>query len=397
MRNFRLARASLRSHRLRTFLTIIGVAAGVLIISLILIVSAGVNQSIKNQVSGLKNNILVIRSAGNANTGMELFSPLSVAPISTLNTRDVAKLTSNSNIKNVAPMMFLSGHLVGSANEENLVKVIATSDNFPKLFDLKFSEGDWLDKSPLAPEIILGSKLAEALTGDTENTVGQTVQLNGNNFTIAGVIKRVNQPISLAGTDIDKTAFVAPADGEKFLGDSYQVSQIVADTKPDKTTERTIASIKRDLNKDLSIQTGDNAAQIVAGALNTTTNIALIFAGVALFIGGVGVMNIMVVVVIERRHEIGIRKAVGATSTQILTQFLSESLLLTIYGGIIGLVLAYLAAYVIDLEFSLPLMFSWWIFAIGLGVPVLVGLVFGIWPAYRAAKQDPIAALRQAD
>ena len=133
----------------------------------------------------------------------------------------------------------------------------------------------------------------------------------------------------------------------------------------------------------------------MAGWLETITTVALIFASISLLVGGIGIMNIMLVSVAERTREIGIRKAVGATKRQILEQFLLEALIMTFAGGIVGLSLAYGASYLINLQFSLPMVFSWWIFAIGLGVPMAVGLLFGLWPAVRAANQDPIVALRQ--
>ena len=106
-------------------------------------------------------------------------------------------------------------------------------------------------------------------------------------------------------------------------------------------------------------------------------------------------MNIMLVSVTERTREIGIRKAVGATKRQILEQFLLEAVIMTLTGAVIGLALAYVAGYLIGLQFSLPLIFSWWIFAISIGTPLIVGLIFGLWPAIRAAREDPIVALRQ--
>ncbi len=396
LNNLRLARKNLRAHRLRTALTITGVAVGVFIITLVLVVSSGLDKSIRSQISALKNNLLIVRDQGGENTGMAAFSPLAITPISTLSERDFVDVAKTPGVESAAPMMFLSEHFVGTVNELKNVRVVATTENFAEIFALGFSDGGWIDKNPPAPEVVLGAKLAQSITGDTSGVVGQIVAIHGKNFTVAGVVKQRNEPLSLAGTDIDTSAFVAKSSGADLANGNFQIGQIVAKTDRTKIPEIE-RSIAQKLDKNATIQTGDRASNLLAGALGTITNVALIFAIIALFIGGVGVMNIMIVGVIERTHEIGIRKAVGATAGQILAQFLTESLLITFCGGIFGVTLAYLTAFVIDLEFSLPLAFDWWIFAIGLGMPLILGLVFGAGPAFRAARQDPIVALKNTN
>jgi ABC-type antimicrobial peptide transport system permease subunit len=400
--SYRLARASLKAHRLRTYLTVLGVVIGVFIISLILIVSGSLRRGITNQISSLNDSVVIVRGSTTASTGLEAFSPLSIAPITTLTSRDSSDIEKLPSVESTAPMMFIGGTVSGSNGEFNNVTVVATTPIFPKVFQVKIASGNWFDENETSQSwVILGNKLASGLLGTTEPT-GQVVTIKGQSFTVIGVLAAVNQPISLAGTDIDKTAFLSIQNGVKFSGtEQVQIGQIAVRAESSQTIPDLKDAITSQLQKqhvddnDFSVTTGDNATGSLSNWLNTITLAALFFASISLVVGGIGIMNIMLVSVTERIHEIGIRKAIGATKRHILGQFLVEALLMTLYGGIFGLALAYLAGYVVSVQFSLPLVYDWWIFAIGLGVPLSIGIVFGLWPAIRAARQDPIVALKQ--
>ena len=398
---FSLARRSLKAHRTRTILTVLGVAIGVFIISLVLITSGGLRQGIAEQTDKLNDNMIIVRSSGDSTTGLEAFSPLRVANSTTITDKDAKDISTITSSDSTAPMMFLGGSAGGTENNYDNITTIATSHNFPKVFQLEMESGEWFsDKEAGRDWVVLGSKLASGLI-DTNQAMGQYVNIKGKTFTVIGIIKSTNQPISLAGVDIDKAAFVSMENGVKFTGGTKQIGQIVVRTKNKKQTETMTLAISNILKKnhiddsEFAVRNAGDIATSTSGWLESITAIALIFASVSLLVGGIGIMNIMLVSVTERIREIGIRKAVGATKRQILDQFLLEALIMTLIGGVIGLGAAYLLGYLINLQVSLPLIFSWWIFAVGLGVPLLVGLIFGLWPAIRASRQDPIVALRQ--
>jgi putative ABC transport system permease protein len=399
--SYRLARASLKSHRLRTCLTVLGVVIGVFIISLILIISSGLRKSITGQISALSGDIIVIRGNSDNSSGMEAFSPLKVAPITSLNSRDVAIVSQTNQLISVAPMMFLSGQASGPARHYEQINIVATSPNFNTVFNLKFSAGNWFNTEEVEkPWVILGDKLARGLLGMADLS-GQTINLKGHTFTVIGILSRINQPISLAGVDIDKAAFISSQNGLSLSGGIDQVGQIAARAEPSanltqlrQTINQALAENHND-NNEFIVRDGQDSVGALTGSLDIITSAALIFATISLLVGGIGIMNIMLVSVTERVREIGIRKAVGARRRQILNQFLIEALLMTLYGGVIGMLLAYGVSYLISLQFSLLLSFDWWIFVIGLGAPLMIGLTFGLWPAAKAARQDPISALRQ--
>ncbi len=397
---FTLANRSLRAHRARTILTILGVVIGVFIVSIVLITSAGLHRSIDDQTNKLHSDLVVVRSAGDSTTGMEAFSPLRVANATTLTALDLEKVTKVAGDGNVAPMMFLGGSVGSGQDKFDNITTVATNESLPDILGIKLQSGNWFsNKESKRAWVVLGSKLASGLL-DTNQAMGQYVTIKGQTFTVIGILESANQPISLAGVDVDKAAFISMDNGIQFTGGTRQIGQIVVKAKSGKSEamERSITATLKVTHSDdgeFAVRRSSEVAGSMAGWLTTITTVALIFASISLLVGGIGIMNIMLVSVTERIREIGIRKAVGATKRQILEQFLLEALIMTFTGGIVGLLLAYGASYLINLQFSLPMVFSWWIFAVGLGVPVIVGLLFGLWPAIRAARQDPIVALRQ--
>ena len=376
----------------------LGVAIGVFIVTLVMLVSSGLKQSLLSQAATLNGRIIVVRNSFSDATGMNAFSPLAVTPATTLTDADAKTIAKTGDVKASAPMTFISSEVSGTQNDYHGTNVVATTNNFATVFGLQFVSGGFFDENDLhGNEVVLGDKLATGLFG-TDQATGQIVTIKGVNFIVDGVIKSLNQPISLAGVDVDKTAFI-PAKQVAAFHVGSQIGQIVALSSSAKTNIA-VQNISRALAKNHSdtseytVQTGRKAANILSGWLTTLTSAALIFASISLVVGGIGIMNIMFVSVMERTREIGIRKAVGATHLNIFTQFLTEAILITFYGALAGLLLAYLVGYVIDLNFSLPLVFDPVTLLIGLGIPVVVALAFGTWPAVRAARQNPIQALR---
>jgi putative ABC transport system permease protein len=399
--SYRLARASLRAHRLRTILTILGVVIGAFIITLVLLLGLGLRQSIVQQVAKLNENLVLVRSGESDTSGLEVFSPYNIPRVTNLHEHDLTAASSSPAVSDVTPMMFFGGRVAGTENSFSGITIVATNENLPRVLNLKMQSGHFWDSGDAARNwVVLGEKLAAGLLG-TDQAMGQKITIKGQEYLVIGILRVLGQPISLAGVDIDKAAFVSMTNGRKFNGGDIPIGQILAraadGTKPDaavRDLQKTLAAVHVD-DSEFSVIDATTAARATAGWVETITMAALIFAGISLLVGGISIMNIMLVSVTERTREIGIRKAVGATRSKIMAQFLLEALIMTALGGAVGLALAYGTAYLVDLQFSLPLIFDWWIIAVALLVPIAVGLVFGLWPAARAARQDPIVALRQ--
>jgi ABC-type antimicrobial peptide transport system permease subunit len=399
--NYRLARASLKAHRTRTLLTILGIIIGVFVISLVLIVGSGLSASVSRQVENLNDQLIVVKHDNSAVSGLEAFNPYYQPVMASLRPSHLTTITATRGVEIAAPMMFIGSRARSFEQTYDHITVVATNPDLVSVLGLRLESGAFIGRDDGQRNyVVLGAKLAEGLLA-TDQALGQQIELGGRAFTVIGILKLTNQPISLAGLDIDKAALVSLDSGQQLGDFELAFGQILVQADSSSRPDAVAKEVQKQLNSQdpaqasLSVETAPTAAKATASWVETITSAALIFAGISLLVGGIGVMNIMLVSVTERTREIGIRKAVGATRRKILTQFLFEALIMTLTGGLAGLALAYAAAYLVGLQFSLPLVVSWPILAICLGIPVAVGLLFGIWPAIRAARQDPIVALRQ--
>ncbi|MDR0957405.1 MAG: ABC transporter permease [Candidatus Nomurabacteria bacterium] len=395
--SFRLAKNSLKAHRGRTILTTLGIMVGAFLIALVLILSRGLQLNVFNQTS-FDDDIILVR---NTDVNQNPLNPSPIASAAVLSEKDLQGISNVSGIDSVAPMMFLSGKISKDNNDFDSYNIVATNSDFPATTNLEIVSGSWLsDVDSGRNVVVLGERLARNILGDNEAN-NQNIIIKDQNFTVIGVLKSVDQPLSITGVDIDRTAFMSLSNGKKFTNDSLQIGQIIAKVNAKSDAKIVANDITKKLasnhvdDNDFQVLYGDKIMKPTEQWLDNLTTVSLIFAVIALLVGGVSVMNIMLASVTERVREIGIRKAVGATKRHILEQFLVESLMITFTGGFIGLVLAYLAMYFVSIEFSIPIAFDWWIFVISLGAPILVGLLFGLLPAVRAANHDPISALKQ--
>ncbi len=308
----------------------------------------------------------------------------------------------------VAPEFDSGGQIVAGSNN-SLSRIVGTTVSWPRVSDHPLTSGEWFSEDDITNNrtvVVLGSKQAEGLfpAGDA---VGQKIRINRVSFTVIGVLKakggnafgsvddRVYIPITTA-----QTKLFGPR-GEGALGTGKTVSRIVMKAKNSDSVEKLIAQAtdllrerhKIQLEDDFQISNQQEQLQAARDQQNTLNTFLIFIASISLFVGGIGIMNIMLVTVTERTREIGIRKALGATPLNIMGQFLIESITLCLIGGIIGVILGVAASRVVNEVFvrtalSLPVILMAVGFAIG------VGLFFGLYPARRAARLSPIEALR---
>lgn len=399
------ARQSLRSNRARSNLTMLGITIGVASITTILSLSGGASNIVSNQVDALGGNIAVIRPGSDSETPLQDLGQFSSAQhfaASTLTATDLNTIQAIDHVSAVAPIMVLSGAVKASSSAPVSTSIVATTPALAEIVGLDVQDGQFLDSSLSPYTAVIGPQLSVDIFG-TEASIGKNVTVKGQAFTVIGVLKRQNNPINYNGVDFDSSVIIGQDAGQVLNQGALQLQQI--DVKSDSINN--LASVIVDINKvilknhmgeaDFSVLSGDQIAQptnrlftVIAG---TTTAIAAI----SLLVGGIGIMNIMLVSVAERTREIGIRKALGASNRDIVAQFLIESLALSIGGGISGYIGGYLLALAISSFLPFFPIFSWEIGAIAIGVSVFIGTFFGLYPALRAARKDPIDALRQYD
>ncbi|HCB35115.1 MAG: hypothetical protein A2W52_04260 [Candidatus Taylorbacteria bacterium RIFCSPHIGHO2_02_49_25] len=410
--SFKTALSGLRTNRSRSALTILGIVIGITAIMLVLSLGAGAQNLILEQVQGMGSKTVVV-IPGRQPSGPSDFANVF---LDSLKERDLNSLQSTLNVpdaKDVMPVVFGTAR-TAYRNETYQVTVLGGGNKkqdgvMEELFDVHpergtfFTVADVQSKASLA---VIGDKVREHLFGDTD-PVGKKIRIKGNMFTVVGSLGRKGQ-VSFFNFD-DMVLVPYTTAGAYLLGRKYfdriivsadseeHIATVVSDIE---TVIRANHGITNPEKDDFFVETQADLAE----RLKTITTALTLFlsgvAGISLFVGGVGIMNIMLVSVTERTREIGLRKAVGATNKDILTQFLLEAVILTLFGGAIGIVFGSSLSFIVSLAIQRFALMTWsfsfpYIGALlGLLVSAAVGLVFGLYPARRASRLNPIDALR---
>lgn len=399
--HIRVAMESLRSTRVRTTLTTLGIIIGVLSITLVLALGEGAKRTIADQITGLDSGIIIAKPGGSdQRSALTAYSPFSITSASTLTERDIRSINELNQTNAVAPLMFINGTVKYKSTQVKGTPIIATTPDFVTLLKLKLASGQFVSESTNRDTVVLGHTAAIDLIG-TDQARGQEVIIKGRPHTVIGVFKSTRAPINAVGVDLDRSVFISIEDGKSFNQGIAQIGQVIMRATDKNKVAQTAAVIdaviikNHDGERDFSVTEGKDAAKTANAFYDLIVFITAAVAAVALIVGGIGIMNIMLVSVIERTREIGIRKALGASDGQILWQFLIESLTMTVVGGIIGLCSAYIIAFFIATFFSFQPALTWEIVSIAMGLALGVGIIFGLYPAVKASQKDPIEALRQ--
>lgn len=396
------ARQSIKANRMRSMLTMLGVTIGVASITTILALSAGAMQIVGNQVDALGGNIAVIRPGAHAENPFEQTQPVGNTQhaASTLTRVDVAAVEAIPHVMYVAPLMILSGAVSGTTEAPAGTPIVATTPQLETISKLAVQDGQFLDPRLNPHTAVIGPQLSISLFG-TEQAIGKTVNVKGTAFTIIGVLKRSNTPVNYNGVDFDNAIVINLDAGRELNQDSSYIQQINFQSDSVANLSGVITEVNKALLKthlgqaDFTVLSGTQIAQPTSRIFLVIAGVSIAIAAISLFVGGVGIMNIMLVSVVERTREIGIRKALGATNGDIVGQFLIEALVMSIGGGIAGYLLGYVVAFIISTFLTFDPVLNWQTAAAALGISVVVGLLFGLYPAVRAARRDPISALRQ--
>lgn len=393
---------SLRSTRIRTLLTVLGVAIGVASVTTILSLSGGVRQVVSKQVDGLGGNIAVIRPGAPANSSSVLSNPTidRLYTASTLTEKDYMDVGNLDNIDAVAPLMVLGGSMRANNTVVNNGSILATTPGLKDIANLPVRDGQFIDSVTSSSTAVIGSQLSIDLFG-TDQSIGQTFKVRDQTFTVIGILKRMNDPINFNNVDFDRTAIISLESGKSFHQGVAEIQQINIRAKDSGVLSSAISAIDERLTKnhtgekDFSILSGHQVADPSNRFFVALTGVMTAIAAISLVVGGIGIMNIMLVGVAERTREIGLRKAVGASNGNIVWQFLVEALIMSLVGGVLGYIGGYLFAFLISTFMTFTPAFTWEIALAAFVISVIVGTVFGIYPALRAARKDPIESLRQ--
>lgn len=395
---------SLKSTRTRTLLTILGIAIGVASVTTILSLNSGITSVISKQVKSLDGNIALVRpkSPISNDPRSALTTPVSHQSFHTslLTMRDVDTINKIEGVEEVAPIMVLTGSLRANKNTINDGLIVSTSPELASISNLKIRDGQFIDTVTNSNTAVIGTTLAMRLFG-TDQPIGRTFIVRGQLFTIIGVLEHMNDPINFNSINFNDSAIINQEAGRSFLGGKNQIQQINIRVSDTNKMSKTMNLVKKQLNKnhdgeqDFSLTWGGDISTPTNQLFVAITGVMTAIAAISLVVGGIGIMNIMLVGVAERTREIGLRKAIGASNHNILEQFLIESLLVSLAGGLIGYSAGVAIALVVGRILDFVPGLGWEVAAVALGLSVVVGIVFGLYPAIRAARKDPIESLRQ--
>ncbi len=397
--NYRIALASVRARRMSSFLTLVGVIVGVVSVVTIASLGEGVKNQILHEAHRQGGDIVVIKPGTQAGSPLNALTSIP-AGSTVLSDNDVNATRKVDGVNEVVPLMVVSAAPSYQDRSYNEAVVIGTTSKMPELTGATIEFGTFFDdESPNKKVAIIGPHVAEKLFQEAI-PIGKTIKIRDQDFIVRGVLEK-SQPGPLSTDSNFNNAVLIPDQVGKILvggsGNYYEIMARVADADKTKQVAAGITSaIQKEHGnlQDFSVIKSSDNVLFANSLVGTITALTGALASIALLIGGVSIMNIMLVSVTERTREIGIRKAVGASNQQIRAQFLMEAAVLSLWGAFIGLGVAGLINVVLRVMTDLQPVITWQPVVVSVLVSVLVGIIFGTAPAIKAARKDPIEALR---
>jgi putative ABC transport system permease protein len=381
----KMAMSSVLHNKMRSFLTMLGIIIGISSVSVLVGMGEGTKKQITDQIEKLGTNLITISITGNRN--------------STFTDEEITELKTKPGVSAIAPSMTQGSVNIKAGTKTSTTSLEGTTSPYAQIRKISVSAGRFitdLDIENRFKVVVIGSETATNIFGTTD-VVGEKMFVNGIEFSIVGVLKAEG---SSASGSSDDRIIIPISTAQRLLKNTAVRTFYVEAENKDKVSEA-MAYITLFLNKKFNNNTSSyrvfDQTTLLETASSTTESMTTMLAGIAaisLVVGGIGIMNIMLVSVIERTREIGIRKAIGAKRSSILIQFLIESASISSFGGLLGVLIGYLFGYLAETFFKTTVLISNEVVLGAFIFSVLVGIIFGMYPANKASKLNPIDALR---
>ena len=403
LENIKIAFQSLSLNKLRSFLTMLGIIIGVGAVVAIMSVGAGAQQSVMQSIQGIGSNLIIV-TPGERSEEEDIGAVLGTRIRDQLKIEDAKAIEKESSLIDRAAPVVVSSSVVSYLDKNTQVSIYASSEAAEEIYNFEIDKGRFYNASDVANSsnvAVIGQTVVEKLFGK-KDPIGKIIKIDGKNFTVIGI----NKPMGATqfGADQDKMVSVPITTAQNKLYGLDYINMIMAKSIDEESTGKASEEIEKVLRRQHNIKPGDSndfTIQSQTQMLDMVSTITSIFtitissiAGISLLVGGIGIMNIMLVSVTERTREIGIRKAVGAKNKDILIQFLTESIVLSVTGGIAGAVFAIFISIMLDKFTILSTSITIFPIILAFTFSTMIGLFFGIFPAMRAARLNPIDALR---
>lgn len=374
-------------NKLRAILTMLGIIIGVAAVIALTSLGMGASQSVSDEVSSLGSTTVSISLSGNS----------SDEEVVTYD--ELMSFEDLSEVEAVSPTVTTSSTLKNGTTSSEGVTVAGVNTSYENVNDITIRTGRNImdiDLDNRNKVVVLGSNVATELFGFS-NAVDQSIKIDGTTFKVIGVLEEQGEELS---GSVDDQVLIPFTTAQRFIGQTYVTSATVKMSSED-AVEIGMAKMEQDLYNQFggdetsySVRNQSSVSDALDSVSNTMTLLLAGIASISLIVGGIGIMNIMLVSVTERTREIGIRKAIGAKKKDIMLQFLIEAVVLSAFGGILGALIGLGSAEVLSSMLDMTMQITWWIVGGSVSFSILIGIIFGIFPANKASNLSPLEALR---
>ena len=398
---FRIALKALGNNKFRGFLTMLGIIIGVGSVITMLAIGQGSKKSIQAEISEMGSNMIMIHPGEDMRGGVRL----SADDMQTLKVKDFEDIRKEcGHVSLVSPSVNSSGQAVYGANNTP-TSVYGVNEEFLDIRGYKVQDGDIfseLDIKTAAKVCLVGKTVIDQLFTNGENPVGKVIRFGSIPFRIVGVLE--SKGYNSMGMDQDNLIITPYTTVMKRILAVTYLQEIVCSALSEEYTDEAISEItdvlrrnhklKESDDDDFNIRSQQELSSMMTSTSDMMSTLLAAVAGISLLVGGIGIMNIMYVSVTERTKEIGLRMSIGAKGRDILAQFLIEATLISITGGLLGVILGVAASYIVKAVLSYPILIQPWSIIISFLVCTIIGIFFGWYPARKASNLDPIEAIR---